>query len=319
MIVRFLEGTAGPDEAMLLEDWKKESKENQEMYDQYERLFAQNKFQHVDVDAAWNKVHTTINEKTKVIPMRNWRYWATAVAAIAILALLLLGMFENPPSKNKPQQQAQVKTPATPSNMLYATNGVQSYTLEDKSIVSLRDGSSLELADDFMEGERRATLKGSGQFTVVHDEEHPFIIDVEGLEVYDIGTIFDITTHNDTVKVVVLEGAVELRRNGQVLAMEEGDSAFYLISDQLIKEFPTKEALDGITQVFEGATLQQVVDHLSKFFGVEIVIVDEAIKNKEIHIGFEDRELPEVLSILELIIDIKVRRVNNKIEIYEKE
>lgn len=316
LIVRFLEGSASPEEAMLLEDWKRESQENQEMYDHYERIFAQNKFQKVDADAAWKNVHANIGEKRKVIPMKNWRYWVSAAAALLVLALFVPGLLEVEPPINSPQRKGKIEL-EEPDNILYAKNGIQHFTLKDSSIVALEDGSSLELADDFTKGERRSKLKGSGRFTVVHDEAHPFIIDVEGLEVHDIGTVFDITTYNDTVKVVVLEGSVELRKNDQLLAMEEGDSAFYLISQRLIKEYPTKEALDGISQKFINAKFEDVTKHLSQFFKTDIVIKDEALRGIRIKVTFKDHELPEAMMILEAMLDIEVVRANNKIEIYE--
>jgi ferric-dicitrate binding protein FerR (iron transport regulator) len=315
LIVRFLEGTATPEEAMLLEDWKNDSGENQEMYEHYGHLFGQGKLSNVDVELAWNKVSGKVSKKTKTIPLKQITYWAAAAAAIVVLAITIPGLMENPiDGKGK---ITPIVRGEDSNNILTANNGVQSFNLVDNSVVALENGSTLELSKDFSKGTRKAKLKGSGRFTVVHDEAHPFIIDVEGLEVHDVGTIFDISTHNDTVKVIVLEGAVELRKNGQVLAMEEGDSAFYLISQRLIKEYPTPESLKGITISFDGTTLEQVAAHLSAFFKVKLVVVDDAIKKTLVTVNFYDDELPEVLSVLEVIADVKAKRVNNKIEIYE--
>jgi len=314
LIVRYLEGVATPEEAMLLEDWKAQSDENQQQFDHYERLFAQNRWTKVDVDAAWKKVNKDISTKTKVIPLKDWRYWAVAAAAILVLALVLptlmtdsSGTIIDPPSVVSSKEE---------SNTLHATNGVKSYILDDSSVVALKSGSSLELNENFKNGNRRAKLKGSGRFTVVHDEQHPFVIDVEGLEVYDIGTVFDITTNKDTVKVVVLEGAVELRKNGKILAMEEGDSAFYLISQQLIKEYPTPKSLKGITIEFENTPLKDIVSHLSKFFKRNMVIKDEALKEEPFNLPLKDAEFPEVIKLLKSN-QLRIENNNGTIEIYD--
>ncbi len=315
LIVRFLEGLATPEEAMLLEDWKRESRENQKMYDHYERLFTQDNLQKVNVDTAWQRVHADIQTQTKVVPIKNWRYWIVAAAAVLALVLVIPGLMKEDQDFDKPLETEGFST-EEPDNVLFAKASVQSFTLKDSSVVSLEKGSRLELSDQFSKGERRSTLKGSGRFTVVHDEAHPFIIDVEGLEVHDIGTIFDITTNKDTVKVVVLEGSVELRKNDQLLAMEEGDSAFYLISQRLIQEYPTKEALDGISKRFENARLDDIATHLSQFFGREIIVKDATVKEMRFTGTFTDAELPDVLMVLKAVMEIKVITTNNKIEIY---
>ncbi len=315
LIVRYLEGMANPEEAMQLEDWKIKSSENQKLYDHYEQLFSEHKFQEVDTDAAWHKVKGEVSSKTKVIPLKDWRYWAVAAAAILVVALILPTLMDNG-SAIKPPVVEPLADDQEESNTLYAKNGVQNFMLVDSSTVELTDGSSLELSDNFKDGERRAILNGSGRFTVVHDEAHPFIINVEGLEVHDIGTVFDITTNKDTVKVVVLEGAVELRKNGQVLAMEEGDSAFYLISQRLIKEYPTPESLSGVTKEFNDVPLQEIVNHLADFFNREMVIMDEELKQEGFIISFDDAELPLVISILKEH-GLRVEQNNGIIEIYE--
>lgn len=318
LIARYLEGMASPEEAMLLEDWKNESSENQQLYDHYERLFSENQFQGVNTDAAWKKVSGEISQNTKVIPLRNWRYWTVAAAAILVLALIVPTLMDSgngiePPNPD-PVAESEEK-----SNIITATNGVKFFALEDGSTVDLTDGSSLELDKDFKNGERRSKLKGSGRFTVVHDEAHPFIIDVEGLEVHDIGTVFDITTNRDTVKVVVLEGAVELRKNGQVFAMEEGDSAFYLISQRLIQEYPTEEAKDNLTIGFDDQELQHIVKVISNYFDESIVIKDEEIKTDSVTISFTNAPLEIVLTVLEDVAEVRAVRKPNQIEIYDKD
>ncbi|MCR9173938.1 MAG: FecR domain-containing protein [bacterium] len=314
LIVRYLEGIATPEEAMELEDWKKISSENQQLYNHYEELFSQNRLQQVDTDRAWMKVSGEISQKTRIVSLKDWRHWAMAAAAILVIALIIPTLMDDGGTTKMDEQPIAEKEEE--SNILYAKNGVKSFNLEDNSTVELAEGSSLELSKDFKSGDRRSKLKGSGRFTVVHDEAHPFVIDVEGLEVYDIGTVFDITTTKDTVKVVVMEGAVELRKNGQVLAMEEGDSAFYLISQQLILEYPDKEVLDGIIYKFTDVPLQEIVRNLSAHFKRNIVIMDEGLKKKTFTVEFKGQDLPEAIKLLELS-DLRFVIKNDKIEIYD--
>lgn len=316
LIVRYLEGNATPEEAMLLEDWKQSSPENQKQFDHYQRLFLKDNLTDIDVDSAWKRVSKQISGKSRIVSFTDWRYWAVAAAAILVIALIVPALY-NSGSETIGKGKITVAVEPEKENILYAKNGIQNYTLTDSSVVELKSGSSLELSENFENGERRAKLKGSGRFTVVHDEKHPFVIDVEGLEVYDIGTIFDISTNKDTVKVVVLEGAVELRKDGQLLAMEEGDSAFYLISQRLIKEYPTRESLSGITQTFDGASFSEIVSHLSEFFNVHMSIMDESLKTVRLKVSFDDAGLAEVIMILEAIMDIRTVRSTGKIEFYE--
>ncbi|XOV67936.1 MAG: FecR family protein [Fluviicola sp.] len=317
VIVRYLEGIATPEEAMALEDWKNESSDNQQLYEHYEKLFTDNEFQKVNTDAAWEKVKGQLSSTGKVVLLKNWRYWAVSVAAILVVALIIPTLMDGG-EKSSFSRDLTIDI-KNANNVLQGTDGVKSFTLEDNSTVTLENGSTLELSENFKTGERRSKLKGSGRFTVVHDEKRPFVIDVEGLEVYDIGTVFDITTNKDTVKVVVIEGAVELRKDGQLLAMEEGDSAFYLISQRLIQEYPTEIAKDNLTIGFDEQELRHIVKVIANYFDESIVIKDEDIKKRLVTISFSNAPLVVVLDRLEMAAEIKAVRKNNQIEIYDED
>lgn len=316
LIVRYLAGEALPDEVMRLEDWKQASSENQKIFDQYERLMMNGKeFKTPDLNQAWERIQPKEEEKTTVIFLKSWKLWAPAIAAVLIVGFFIYTNLNAPAVRQKPKP-ALVESGL--DNVLFAKQGVEHFMLTDRSIVALSKGSSLELSADFAKGERRSKLKGSGRFTVVHDEKHPFVISVEGLEVYDLGTVFDIKTLDDTVKVIVYEGSVELRRNQKTIALEKGDSAFYLISEQLLKEYPTTEKRKDTVFEFDGTSLKEVVLVLEKFFGKVIEIKTDAIKECPLTVRFVNRSLPEILDVLEIMLDLEIVRKPSKIEIYGK-
>lgn len=317
LIVRYLEGNASPDEAMALEDAKASDPEVQDMYDHYEQLLLGDKvFVKPDTKSAWKTVKAQVEPKGKVISLRMIVGWSAAAAAILIVALLLPGLLSTPSTGGALASIPKGSTEQQNENILFAKNNVSEFRLVDNSLVSLSKGSSLELSSDFATRERRSKLKGSGRFTVVHDEQHPFVIEVEGMEVYDIGTVFDIQTDDDTVKVVVLEGAVELRLNGEVIAMEEGDSAFYVISEKFMEMYGTEEARQDTIFNFEKTKLHEVVEILKKSYKKEIVIMNDEIRDCELTVTFKNKSLAEVLDIIELILDVNTVRKPSKIEIY---
>ncbi len=314
LIIRFLNGEASPEEAMLLEDWKEVSSENQKLFEQYEQLLSKGKnFRKPATQEVWTKIRPEQSETARIVPLQKWSKWIGAAAAVLIMGMLLYTNFS---TNKKIEPIAANPSKVVHEPTLFAKNGAKEFTLKDQSKVELTQGSSLQLSDDFNQGERRATLKGSGRFTVVHDVKNPFVIDVEGLEVFDIGTVFDIQTDEDTVKVIVYEGAVELRLNQEVLALAAGDSAFYVISERLIDEYPTaKERKDTIFH-FDGTSLKEVAMVLEKFFDRPIIIMNPEIEACPLTVRFKNKSLAEILDVIEIMLDLKIVSSPSKIEIY---
>lgn len=323
LIALYLSGEASPEQAMDLDDWRSQHTENQALFDTYEKTYNSTNstvgFKSPDVQAAWNKVKGSIKEETKIIPLIKNKKFYLSIAAVAMIAFVIGSLWNfNPEGEVTPT--GKVETVDTldvdVERVIYASNHVESVTLKDLSVVELEPGSKLTLAKDFNKNGRHAELEGSGRFTVVHDESNPFILQVEGLEVFDVGTVFDIETRGDTIRVVVSEGAVELRLNGETLALAEGDSAYYVISDQLMERYKKpKQRLDKVFE-FDGVTLEQILHDIGEFFGRKIVIKDNEMKNCRLTLTFKDETLAEIFEIIKLTIDIEIVHNNQTIEVY---
>lgn len=322
LIVLFLCGESSPDQAMDLDSWRSESEENQALFDSYEKTYNATHgsvgFALPDIDAAWRKVKASVKEESKVIPLFRNRNFYMSLAAVAVIAFIVGSIWNfNPDYGKLPgfKTTAQVDIVDT-EQVIYAANNVESFTLSDQSIVELKKGSRLTLAKEFNKNGRYSKLEGSGEFTVVHDIANPFVITIEDLEVFDLGTVFDIETKGDTVSVVVSEGEVELRLNGKTIALAKGDSAYYVISEELIERYKTpKDRLDKIF-AFEGTSLSQVMQQIGEFFERDIVIKDDIIKGCKVSIAFKDETLPMIFDILQAIVEFEIVYNNETIELY---
>ncbi len=182
--------------------------------------------------------------------------------------------------------------------------------------MTLQPGSKLTIPKDFNENNRLLSLEGSGSFEVIHDEKNPFILSVGDLEIYDLGTVFHVNQQGDTVKVSVDEGIVELNINGQHLALEKGDSAFYLISKKVIKEYGTPTAREDVVFEFDGTSLSEVTNVLSAFFKREIIIKNPELANCSVSVTFKNEELATILDIISELLDINIIQNNKTIEIH---
>lgn len=322
LIAKFLNGEASPEEALKLERWRTESAENQQLMDACERdiaeLYGRKAFQPIDVEQKWKELKKELPTE-KTIPL--WRNRLIIGAAAAILLAFVVFQWTKrtiPPTNSLandvPQTEAVKEQPTT--SVIVASEAVQTYTLKDDTKVVLEPNSRLKLSKDFNEKDRRTTLEGSGTFSVIHDEDKPFVIAVEGLQIVDLGTVFSVNTHEDTVSVVVTEGIVELRLNSETIELTEGDSAFYVISEQLIDRYAIPEARADKVFVFDGTSLEEVAHVLSDFFNRKIVIMDESISNCELSVTFKNEDLPTILDIIRELMDVKIIQNNEIIGIY---
>jgi len=87
---------------------------------------------------------------------------------------------------------------------------IEQRTLEDGSVVEINRGAAVDVT--YTASERRVyLLKGEANFDVAKDPGRPFIVNVAGVDVRAVGTIFSIRLFEDEVDVIVTEGKVQVK------------------------------------------------------------------------------------------------------------
>lgn len=90
-----------------------------------------------------------------------------------------------------------------------ASSGLRQVTLGDGSQVELNLGTELVFSN--YKDQRRVTLKrGEAFFKVSHDSAHPFIVSAGDGQVRVTGTQFNVWKYEDQVRVMLLEGSVQI-------------------------------------------------------------------------------------------------------------
>ncbi len=315
----FLKGEATPQQAIELEDWRLESQENGQLFYQLEKVFSLTHkipiFIQPNVDKAWGNVENNFKINT---PKKRYKYLLYAAAAVLVIFFLYNGLYNSKEASKNEIVEIPLIDSTDVNRVILASNAIKSFTLEDQSIVNLELGSKLILDKNFNKKNRIVELDGSGKFTVIHNDSKPFILKVSGLEVYDIGTVFSIKNTRDTIKVTVEEGEVELRLNGNIIAVKAGDSAFYLVSKQIISLYKTPEERKDHTFVFDGTTLKEVASILSSFYNRKIEIMDAKIAECPLSVTFKNENLATILDIIKELMDVKIIHKSETIGIYGK-
>jgi transmembrane sensor len=113
-----------------------------------------------------------------------------------------------------------------------ASNGLRQVTLGDGSQVELNLGTELVYSN--YKDQRRVTLKkGEAFFKVTHDSAHPFIVRAGEGQVRVTGTQFNVWKYGDQVRVMLLEGSVQIASDQQhgSVALTPGMQASYQHGD----------------------------------------------------------------------------------------
>jgi transmembrane sensor len=177
-----------------------------------------------------------------------------------------------------------------PAGQIYATG------IGGRATVKLTDGSSIELNTntairaDVRAGRRYVSIeKGEAFFDIVHNAKSPFVVDVDGHRITDLGTKFAVRDEAGRVEVTLLEGRASIASvrpdtQGHSAILTPGDvavaTAASLSVEQRSKPTLAKELSwrNGLI-VFDGARLSDVAQELNRYSSEKIVIAgDEARK-----------------------------------------
>ena len=225
------------------------------------------------------------------------------------MAILALGsitfMLTNRPAKNieelaaLPPEMKTVQTVANPSELT-------TVILPDGTTVKMNASSTLQYPAQFAAGSRKVKLSGEAYFEVVHDAVNPFILELNNMEVEDLGTSFMISAYPGKagVEVNVTSGSVRLRDKNQKeeTLLMAGWSGKYRSENDIIEVANSLDAnyLSWITKEvsFHHTPLSTVFEELENVYHVRITFNDPEIANIPYTANFEKFDLGDIVKII---------------------
>lgn len=231
------------------------------------------------------------------------RYVLQVAAAVCMVfsAVSLLQM------ARKAETPAPALAQATPSPIVYQVNNAvrAEIVLPDSTAVTLNAGSTLTLAEGFGQGNRTVFLDGEGLFDVRRNRQLPFIVNTpQGNQVRVTGTRFNVNCYSDNTlfDLTLLQGNVEvITPKQEVLQVKPSEQI--LIKDgfrNISEKSEPQEALEwteGILR-FDHTPMRDAISRLEKWYGVQVVVEDEAVYRNSITGTFRSEPLEEVLHLI---------------------
>ena len=134
---------------------------------------------------------------------RSMRWVAVAATALALLGSALFLWRERAAPAPAQKSTNQVST------QLGSRTKIE---LPDGTRVWLNAGSKLTYENFDKTASREVSLSGEAYFEVVHDEDNPFIIHTEHIDIRDIGTSFEVRAYPEEkeVEATLITGAIEI-------------------------------------------------------------------------------------------------------------
>lgn len=156
--------------------------------------------------------------------------------------------------------------------------------LSDSSIIWVNSETELEYPIRFAGNERVVKLRGEAYFRVKADSLHPFVVDVDGLEIRALGTEFNVNTRRkDKVESVLVKGEVDVRKGNYGTDLHPNQLAIYdlqtnriVVADVDVRKYIAWKDGDF---VFSDDRLEDVMDKISLWYDCHVFYVDPSLKD----------------------------------------
>lgn len=202
--------------------------------------------------------------------------------------------------------------------------------LADGTKVWLNAGSRFAFPQSFIGEKREVFLEGEAYFEVSKNENQPFIVSTQKIDVEVLGTKFNLSAYqsDNFCETVLLEGTVKVQDNGKLfkdkLELKPNQKAtYYTDNKELIRSFaPDAEMyiswINGWYQ-FSNENLITVLDKLERYYNIRF-IHDQAITSKALPISGKldlKDSINEVMLVLSKVAKINYQISENEVIIKE--
>lgn len=309
LIVRYLTGEAGPEEAMALEDWLRTT-ENRAYFESlqsvWRKTFPLKEARPADKEKVWNAMQNQI-KKTETPKGSSKPFSLYLKIAATVLILIITGSlvyflhrnynFSNPVSIN-------------------TTNELREMVLPDKSQVVLNRNSTITFDEKFKGKTREVHFTGEGFFAITPNLEKPFIIHTKLADIKVVGTSFNIAETNEAIQVSLVEGKVMVITPLDTVTIEKGQTATVKAGEPAILEQnsgdPNNWAYATRKFSFKNTRLSEVFRCIEKSFPYTIAVHNKAIENCRLTANFDNTSADYMMSLIAETLDLSVTKNNNE-------
>ena len=299
MYLKMLMDTATDDELSTIDNFMKSHPQAADQLKEYasQELSKVKDYDLTDSKKKWIQ-HSSAG--ARIVKINAWKKWATAAAILLLIPFSWL-LFHRLSSSEWIEYAAHNKL------------GFETITLEDGTVVQLRDGSVLYVAENFGKGsDRKVKLMGTAFFDVHRDTAHPFTIGTSKANVMVLGTSFNVEADSSETTVKVKTGVVKVSgiNHRKEVTLYKGQAA--ISSDKGLTSFTVRDSnVDAWYTghfVFEGESLEQVVADLNTFYRPGLALA-EGLDNKcKFTATFSKVPIDEVVEVIRLSCKLDVER-----------
>ena len=197
--------------------------------------------------------------------------------------------------------------------LLTARGSKGEFQLPDGTKVWLNASSRLTYPETFDRRERRVTLEGEAYFEVARNTSHPFVVDMNRMEIEVLGTTFDARYERTSgiAETTLNSGSICVRtsRSQQSVRLRPDERlVFNETSGSMIIEQVNASNYNSWIQptlTFFDMTLEDIITNLERWFNVPIGT--DASVDRTIRLSFHVRHesLEETLQVISLITGLQ--------------
>ncbi|MCC6289065.1 MAG: FecR family protein [Chitinophagaceae bacterium] len=223
-------------------------------------------------------------------------------------------------STDNSQNHKAINTVKTPMGGQYQV------VLPDGSKVRLNAASSITYPAAFNSDERRVTLTGEAYFEITHltknNRKVPFIVETGRQKIEVLGTRFNVNAYDDEkgITTTLVEGKVKVTTENETVILKPNQELNLRDEGITTHKVDVETVIDWTNGDFNFADedMKSVMRKIARWYNVEVVY-DSNIPDVNLSAQISrDRNLSEVLRMLELSGDAQFRIENGAIHISNK-
>lgn len=301
ILIKYLLGEGSPAEALEIEAWAAANSHNAKKLEEVKIILESSKrlaqVSPLGEVEAWekfkNKRAAAKSEPAKVISITTNTNWLRIAAAVIFLvAGGWIAYYLYSGQKDASADWVNLK----------ATNKVRIDTLPDGSIVHINKNSGISYSANF-KSKREIRLAGEAFFNVEHNEAIPFTVHVNGVDIMDVGTAFNVKSRQHSTEVIVESGIVKVSKNNNAVQLKAQQMVNVNAGDKEFKIETNPDLLYNyyVSNIFIASKtpLWRLVDVLNEAYGAGIKIKNESLRNTPITVTIRlQASLTDILNLI---------------------